>query len=169
MKRIKAYITNVFKRLVLKERSPRMLALSFCVGVYIAFSPYLFMHTAMIFVFAWLFSLNFPAVFAAAYLVNNPWTLVPIYTADYFVGEFLLRTVCGLNTLQLNPSWMSFINKPIVQYTGINGISFWSFMLGGQFAWSACRCYAIPSIKAYFCHYEYACLWPSDEICRVKS
>ena len=150
MKRIKTYIINVFKRLILKDRSPRMLALSFCVGVYIAFSPYLFMHTAMVFVFAWVFSLHLPAVFAAAYLVNNPWTLVPIYTSDYFVGEFLLRTVCGFDTLQLNPAWMTFINKPIAHYTGISGISFWSFMLGGNLLGLLAGVMLYPVLKRIF-------------------
>ena len=31
-----------------------------------------------------------------------------------------------------NPSWMEFINVPLRTYTGVEGISFWSFMIGGN-------------------------------------
>jgi hypothetical protein len=120
-----------FEQLVLKERSPRKLALSFCVGVYISFSPFVFMHTVMVFIFSWLFSLNLPAVWAGAF-VNNPWTMVPCYAAGYVVGEFCLGTVCGVNTVASNPSFMTGINSSLTYYTGMKGVSLWSFLIGGN-------------------------------------
>lgn len=122
---------SFFEQLVLKERSPHKLALSFCVGVYISFSPFIFFHTVMVLVFSWLFSLNIPAVFAGAF-VNNPWTMVPCYAAGYAVGEFCLGTLCNINTVALNPAWMASINESLVHYIGMKGVALWSFLVGGN-------------------------------------
>jgi len=123
---------NFFEKLVVKERSPKVLALSFCVGVYIAFSPYIFLHTLMAFAFSWIFSLNLAVVFAASCMINNPWTLVPIYTVDYLFGQWFLTFVLGVNSMSLNPHWMDPVNSFIYSYTGIQGVSFWAFMIGGN-------------------------------------
>lgn len=120
-----------FEQLVIKERSPRKLAISFCVGVYISFSPFVFLHTVMVFLFTWLFRLNLPAVWAGAF-VNNPWTMVPCYAAGYMVGEFSLGTVCGIDTAAINPSWMGGLNESLTYYTGMKAVSLWSFLLGGN-------------------------------------
>jgi len=127
----KQYLISLFTKLVLKERSPEVLARSVCVGVFISFSPFPGFHTLMVLGFTWLFSLNGAAVFAGAFL-NNPWTMVPFYSADYFFGEFLLRGLCGFETLAFNPSWMTWVNEPLARYVGIEGVSFWSFMVGGN-------------------------------------
>ena len=124
-------LVGIFHKLILKERSAKKLALSVCTGLYIAFCPFLFMHTAFVLGFSWLFSLNMAAVFAGA-VVNNPWTMIPCHTAGYMVGEFFFRTVCRIDPLSINPGWMSLINEPIFKVTGIRGISFWSFMIGGN-------------------------------------
>ncbi len=120
-----------FEQLVIKERSPRKLALSFCVGIYISFSPFVFLHTVMVFIFSWLFRLNLPAVWAGAF-VNNPWTMVPCYAGGYLVGEFCLGTVCGINTAAINPAFMHGINESLTYYTGMKAVSLWSFLIGGN-------------------------------------
>lgn len=125
-------IISFFKKMALKDRSPRKLALSFCVGLYIAFSPFLFLHTVMIFLFSWLFALNLAVTFAVAYGVNNPWTMVFIYSVDYIFGSWFLERLLGVNVLQGNPAWMSVINGPLRSLTGIEGFSFWAFMIGGN-------------------------------------
>lgn len=147
--KIGRYIVGVFERLVLKERSPNKLAASFCVGLYISFSPFLFLHTVMVLVFAWFFSLNLPAVWAGAF-VNNPWTMIPCHTAGYVVGEFFLGTICRVDSLALNPSWMSIVNEPLFRYTGINGVSFWSFMIGGNLLGIALGAMLYPVFKRMF-------------------
>jgi len=143
-------IKNFFYKLVLKEKSPKMLALSFCVGVFISFSPFVFFHTIMIIVSAWLFSLNFAVVMSASLFVNNPWTMVPVYSADYVFGEWFLRKIIGLNPLSLNPSWMSPLNSFICKYTGISGISFWSFMIGGNLLGLIISVMLYPVVKRIF-------------------
>ncbi len=65
-------------------------ARSFCVGVYIAFSPFIGFHTAMVFFFSWLFALNFVVLLGVSMLVNNPFTMIPIYGSGYVFGDWLL-------------------------------------------------------------------------------
>lgn len=120
-----------FESLVLKEKSPKVLALSFCVGVYIAFCPFVFLHTVMVIAFSWFFSLNFAVTLASSVFVNNPWTMIPIYSIDYIFGD-LVFNLFGINSLSFNPSWMDTFNNFAFTYTGVSGISFWSFMLGGN-------------------------------------
>lgn len=131
LKKIYKKIIEVFERLVLKERSAHKLSLSFSVGLYISFSPFLGMHTMMVIASTWLFSLNGAAVFAGA-VVNNPWTIIPCHGAGYILGDLFLRKICCVDPLACNPSWMAWVNGPIEQLLGIKGVSFWSFFIGGN-------------------------------------
>lgn len=124
-------IRSLFERLILKERKPKVLAVSVCMGIYIAFCPFVGFHTALVFLTAWLFSLNFAATLAASVFVNNPWTMVPIYSVDYVFGNWIFK-LFGVNPLSFNPLWMDKFNHIVFQYTGVSGISFWSFMIGGN-------------------------------------
>lgn len=72
------YIRDRIRSLFQLNDSPNKLALAFAVGMFIAFSPTIGLHTISCLVFAWMFRLNKLAVFTAAF-VNNPWTMVPLY------------------------------------------------------------------------------------------
>lgn len=72
------YFRERIRALFQLKDSPNKLALAFAVGMFIAFSPTIGLHTISCFVFAWMFRLNKLAVFTAAF-VNNPWTMVPLY------------------------------------------------------------------------------------------
>ncbi len=72
------------------DSSPHKRAISFAIGVFIAFNPTYGLHTVEVFVIAGLFRLNLPLLFIGAWL-NNPWTLVPISTFCYFVGRWVLQ------------------------------------------------------------------------------
>lgn len=71
------------------EDTPHRVALAFGIGVWIAFSPLLGIHTGMALGIAFLFRLNRVAMLFGAYL-NNPWTLAPMYMAGTALGCFLL-------------------------------------------------------------------------------
>lgn len=60
------------------NESPQRMATAFAVGVFIAFSPTIGLHTVSCLLFAWMFRLSKIIVFTAAF-VNNPWTMVPMY------------------------------------------------------------------------------------------
>ena len=113
------------------ERCPRRLAFSVSLAVFIAFSPFVGFHTAMVFLFSWLFALNAAVLLTISMLINNPWTMVPIYAADHIVGDQLFY-LCGINGMELNPDWVDSLNAWISHYTGLSGISFWAFLVGGN-------------------------------------
>ena len=87
-----------FRRLLAIDDPPERTALAFSIGVLIAFSPFLGLHTIMATLLAFLFRFNKIAIYTGTF-VNNPFlTLVPIILASYAIGAFLLasaRTSCA--------------------------------------------------------------------------
>ena len=80
---------SLLKQVLHLRESPQRTALAFAIGVFIAFSPVYGLHTVMVLLCAWALGLNFLALMVGAFL-NNPWTLVPILGASYWVGALLL-------------------------------------------------------------------------------
>lgn len=79
-----------FRRLLALDDPPERTALAFSVGVFIAFSPFLGLHTVLATLLAFLFRFNKVAIYAGTF-VNNPFlTLAPIVVASYSLGAFLL-------------------------------------------------------------------------------
>jgi len=72
------YIRDRIRSLIQLNDSPNQLASAFALGVFIAFTPTIGLHTISCFVFAWMFRLSKIVVLTAAF-VNNPWTIVPLY------------------------------------------------------------------------------------------
>lgn len=78
-----------FRRLLALDDPPERTALAFSVGVFIAFSPFLGLHTIMATVLAFAFRFNKVAIYSGTF-VNNPFlTLVPIILASYAVGALV--------------------------------------------------------------------------------
>ncbi|MFN2499746.1 MAG: DUF2062 domain-containing protein [Pyrinomonadaceae bacterium] len=81
---------STFRRLLALDDPPERTALAFSIGVFIAFSPLLGLHTILATLVAFLFRFNKIAVYAGTF-INNPFlTLVPIIIASYAIGAFLL-------------------------------------------------------------------------------
>lgn len=125
-------VRNFFYQISLKERSPYILALSFCLGAYIAFSPFLLLHTAMCIGIAFLFGLNIAVTLAASMMINNPWTAVPIYVTDYIFGHWLVHSVLHYGERLYVPQWLGATQAYIGSVLGIDAVCFWSFMIGGN-------------------------------------
>lgn len=100
-----------FRRLLAIDDPPERTALAFSIGVFIAFSPFLGLHTIMATAVAFLFRFNKIAIYTGTFL-NNPFlTLVPIIIASYAIGALILGRPLripeeGLNLLT-NPSIFS--------------------------------------------------------------
>jgi uncharacterized protein (DUF2062 family) len=121
---------NSIKTLFLNNISnPIFLARSVSVGIYIAFSPFIGLHTALIFLSGWMFSLSIPIIFAVSLILHNPWTMVLIYSAGYFCGTI----VCSLFSLQ-NSYLLSLIKKIIehIPYIKMSPESLMEFIIGGN-------------------------------------
>ncbi|MBA3751247.1 DUF2062 domain-containing protein [Candidatus Dependentiae bacterium] len=123
-------------QLIQAEKSPARLSASFCVGTFIAILPVIPFQTPGLFVVCWLFSLNLAVTFAATYLVNNPFTLIPIYIMDYAFGVWFFKNLLGWNLDRYNPWWVEKGNDFLSQYIDIKkylGSDFciWYLVLGG--------------------------------------
>ena len=80
---------SLLKQILHLRESPQRTALAFAIGVFIAFSPTYGLHTLMVLFCTWALGLNFLALMIGAF-INNPWTIVPILGATYWVGALLL-------------------------------------------------------------------------------
>src|SRR5262250_1707095 len=81
---------STFRRLLAIDDPPERTALAFSIGIFIAFSPFLGLHTILATVIAFAFRFNKVAIYTGTF-INNPFlTLVPIIIASYAVGAFIL-------------------------------------------------------------------------------
>jgi len=97
-------------KLISSEKSVTKLSLSFCFGVFIAWTPVIPLipvQTLLIFLFSWLFKLNTTVTFATVYLINNPFTMIPICFADYVFGSWLLNSILKIDLMPYNPKWIN--------------------------------------------------------------
>lgn len=130
-------VKKILFNLILSEKSVTKLTLSFCLGNFIAWSATIPLQTPLIFLLSWLFRLNTTVTFTIVYLINNPFTMVPIYVADYIFGNWLLNSVLGLSMQDYNPSWTNnfivWLSKYIdlTPYFGQAGFCFWCLIIGG--------------------------------------
>ena len=81
------------KSLLHLQDPPHRTALAFGIGVFIAFSPLLGLHTIMAIAVAFAFRLNRVAVLAGAWI--NFWALAPCYAFGTFIGALLLGVDAG--------------------------------------------------------------------------
>ena len=72
-------IKTKFHQILSIDGPPHGISLAFAVGIFIAFSPTIGLHTISAVAAAWFFKLNL-AVIIAGTLVNNPWTIVFVLT-----------------------------------------------------------------------------------------
>jgi hypothetical protein len=94
--------------------TPERTALAFALGVFLAFSPLLGLHTALGILLAFLFRLNRVAVLLGVW-TNLPWFLVPYYAFATWVGAWLL----GMPAV---------VNLPAAGFSDVLTLPFWEGM-----------------------------------------
>jgi uncharacterized protein len=95
------------RRLLAVDDPPERTALAFSVGVFIAFSPFLGLHTIMATALAFAFRFNKIAIYTGTF-INNPFlTLVPIIVASYAVGALVMG-----RPLSLPPGALELLKEP---------------------------------------------------------
>ncbi|HZI20047.1 MAG TPA: DUF2062 domain-containing protein [Pyrinomonadaceae bacterium] len=100
-------LRGALRRLLALDDPPERTALAFSVGVFIAFSPFLGLHTIMATAVALIFRFNKVAIYTGTF-INNPFlTLVPIIVASYAVGAFVLG-----RPVALPDEGMSLLREP---------------------------------------------------------
>jgi uncharacterized protein len=133
-------IKNFFYKGLSSGASAEALALSFSMGLYIAFSPFPGAHIMMVFFLKWMFRLNFPILFFATSL-NNPWTMIPFFSIDYIFGYWLLHKV-----FNYHPGWQISLDQIFVN----TKICFWSFIVGGNVLGIVIAALSYPIMKIIF-------------------
>jgi uncharacterized protein (DUF2062 family) len=139
-------------KLIAHERSPRKLAATVCLGVYIGISPLVGFHTVMTFLFGWLFALNMAVLFSVSILIHNPWTTLPIYALDHYFGQWLFE-IFNIDSMQFDPAWVESCNMMLKSYTGISGLSLSAFLVGGNLLALGISVMLYPVVKRAFTHY----------------
>jgi uncharacterized protein (DUF2062 family) len=79
------HIPDRIRSLFRLNDSPHRLSAAFALGVFIAFSPTIGLHTVSCLLLAWAFRLSKLVVITAAF-INNPWTIVPLYGFCLWLG-----------------------------------------------------------------------------------
>jgi len=101
------------RRLLAIDDPPERTALAFSIGIFIAFSPFLGLHTILATLLAFLFRFNKIAIYTGTF-VNNPFlTLVPIIVASYAVGAFIMG-----RPLRIPPEGIELLTDPHIFSTG---------------------------------------------------
>ena len=153
---MKTYIQKIIDKFILAEKSPRMLALSFSLGTFIAFAPIIPLQTPLALVLSKAFRLNPTVCVTTLYLVNNPFTLVPIYILDYVVGSWLLVSLLGLPVEAYNPSWIDRFSRYLSKYIdigkhlGTQTLCFWCLLIGGLLVAGVAALLVYPFVYKFF-------------------
>jgi uncharacterized protein len=135
-----------FRRLLALDDPPERTALAFAIGVFIAFSPFLGLHTILATLLAFLFRFNKIAIYTGTF-INNPFlTLVPIIIASYAVGAFVLG-----RPLRLPDESLELLTHPHIFDGGYWRRLFyeswhivWPFTIGGTVLSVVCSLVAYP-------------------------
>jgi len=135
-----------FRRLLAIDDPPERTALAFSIGVFIAFTPFLGLHTILATLIAFIFRFNKVAIYTGTFLNNPPLTLVPIIIASYAVGALFLG-----RPLKIPPEGIELLKNPHLltkdYYRQIFMQSFYivqPFALGGMVLAVVCSALAYP-------------------------
>jgi len=90
MKPLSGRWQKVILHLMGKEDPPEKVASAFALGVAISFTPFVGFHTLIALDLAFLLRLSKVDVWIGT-LVVNPWTMVPIYSFEHYLGKKILR------------------------------------------------------------------------------
>ncbi len=135
-----------FRRLLALDDPPERTALAFSLGVFIAFSPFLGLHTILATLIAFLFRFNKVAIYSGTF-INNPFlTLVPIIIASYAIGAFVLGRppripAAGIELLK-NPHLLTSNYYRRLFHEGWDIV--WPFTIGGMVLSVVCSLIAYP-------------------------
>ncbi|HEV2884332.1 MAG TPA: DUF2062 domain-containing protein [Pyrinomonadaceae bacterium] len=104
---VRPMLRSTFRRLLALDDPPERTALAFAIGVFVAFSPFLGLHTIMATVIAFLFKFNKVAIYSGTFINNPLLTLVPIIIASYAVGAFLMG-----RPIRISPEGIELLKNP---------------------------------------------------------
>ena len=137
---------TTFRRLLALDDPPERTALAFSIGVFIAFSPFLGLHTILATLVAFLFRFNKVAIYGGTFINNPFFTLVPIIIASYAVGALILGRPLRIPALGIellrHPHLLTanYYHKLFRESRDI----LWPFTIGGMMLSVVCSLIAYP-------------------------
>jgi len=149
---VSARIHALILRIMTYEKSPRKLAFTCALGVYIGISPWVGLHTVMVFVLGWMFALSIPVLFLVSAMIHNPWTMMPVYAFDHLFGTWVFSYL-GIDYRAWDPAWIESWNVLLKAQTGIGGFSLTAFFVGGNLLAIGTSVMLYPVMKRIFTKY----------------
>ncbi len=143
---------SLIEKLAKRNHSPQKLAITVCLGIYIGLSPFIGLRTLITLACGWLFALDLAALFAISFFVHNPWTIIPLYTLNHVIGQWLFG-LFNIDGMTLDPLWVEQCSTIIKEYTGITGLSFSAFLIGGNLLGLSISIMLYPLVKRLFSAY----------------
>src|SRR5437762_8508758 len=143
---------SVLKKLNRQNQFSKKIAIYLFFGFLFRVIPFIGFRTLITFLCGWLFALDLAALFAISFFVHNPWTIIPIYTLDHFVGQWFFG-LFNINGMQLDPSWVEACSTFLKDHTGISGLSLSAFLVGGNLIGISISIILYPFIKKIFTTY----------------
>lgn len=141
-------------KLLAAERSPHKLAISSCVGLFVACAPFLGIQTFLALFLSFLMRLNTTVVILVLYLINNPFTMIPIVVIDYAIGKLIFETWLHMDLRGITPTWLASIDlyftHKISSFLPETSFCMWYYLLGGFLFALVCALVSYPLFSALF-------------------
>jgi len=143
-----------FEKIIIGNQSTNILALSSCLGIFLACAPFLGIQTILAFFLSWIFRLNTTIVLIMLCTINNPLTMIPIILIDYFIGYFVTNKLFHIQFSNFEHSWLSslntFISEHCSRYITYESFSLWNYLIGGVIFATICSLTSYPLLYALF-------------------
>lgn len=117
-----------FKKILSLDAHPGHIATGFAVGVFISFTPFFGLHTAMAVILAFVFRLNKLTCITGSW-INTPLTVVPVLAGSYKLGELILGNKPALFKVT-SMEWSSLKGYASSIILGSSIIGFFAAMAG---------------------------------------
>ena len=118
---------SLIRRIVHADDTPHKIAWGVALGIFVAWTPTVGIQMILAGIAAWLLNGNKVAAIAIVW-VSNPYTVIPIFSVNYFVGHALVGGP------QLGRNWFVDLVHPPVPTEGLAYLSHAYSMLA-QVAW----------------------------------
>ncbi|MDD2273676.1 MAG: DUF2062 domain-containing protein [Desulfuromonadaceae bacterium] len=117
-----------FKKILSLDAHPGHIATGFAVGVFISFTPFFGLHTALAIILAFVFRLNKLTCITGSW-INTPLTVVPVLAGSYKLGELILGNKPALFKVT-SMEWSSLKGYASSIILGSSIIGFFAAMAG---------------------------------------
>lgn len=134
---ITQYIKKLVNKFLAAEKSHTIIAKSFAFGNLIAWLPIIPVQTPVLILLGYIFKFNNFIAVTTLYIINNPFTLIPIYISDYFTGQLLFEKILHIDISRYNPEFIVKFTKYLSKYINIDKyfgkdiFSIWNLFFGG--------------------------------------